>query len=143
MFGFRRRVYLNTAIETVQKLIAKHTSEADFDYAMGAFIGTMRGERESGAIQWKELYSAYQKAGLNTDEAALQLIDGVISSIKGPTNRAVDKSTKDRCILLLENVIDCETRQRGSSLRCRPRNGRVAEAFSAAGMDDFFKTVGP
>ena len=80
------------------------------------------------------------KIGLSTEEAAVLLIDGVVTSIKRwpvDTTEAAEMALQDQCIQALENVIDSEWKLKGGGLRVCPRNGKFAAMVKASGMDQF------
>jgi len=127
--------YARAVIERAKKLI-ESTLEGDKAYlAVTLFTAALQKDIEHGKVG-PAIFEHYQKMG-SDDDAAIALIDGVVSSVKGLLQRNVGGPAMAVQVKRLEAVIDAYMHK--SPPRFLPRNGRFAELAETTGMSQYFK----
>jgi len=125
---FPNAAFRDRVLKAAEEMIQRHLG-ADGDNGMAAFIGVLKGDLESGNVSLTEMAKSWRAAKLSHREAALALIDGIVSRMKSVAESKPDAATgMQHFASYLERVIDAEFDAHPG--RIAPINGRVGASLS-------------
>lgn len=135
---FPNTAYRDRVLKVAELMILRHLG-AEGELGMAAFIGVLTADVQSRRVNLLQMAKDWRRAGLFHDEAALALIDGVVSRMKEVGGRAPDVSAElSHMAGYLERVIDAEFDVNPG--RVAPVNGRIGAALSEH-LGDFLRPL--
>jgi len=129
--------YAKGVIERAHSLIESTLGEDRAQQGKVFFKTMLEKEIEVGRLT-PEIFNHLRGTSNSLDDAAIALIDGLITSIKNIFKATKRENPFFGQMLMLEDVIDNYIRK--SPPNFLPRNGRFAEQAEKVGLDKFFKT---
>lgn len=134
---FPNAAFRDHVLGASEEMILRHLG-AEGEGGMAVFLGVLKGDVERGNISLTQMAAGWRRAKLSHAEAALALIDGIVSRMKEVAHNKPDTAAGMNMFAEnLERVIDAEFRANPG--RVAPINGQVGASLTKH-MGAFLKT---